>query len=155
MPEAIGVDMDRSDWLSIGQVAQRAGVAPSALRYYESLGLIASDRTCGNRRRYRRAVLRRIAVIRAAQRVGLSLEDIGKALLSVPAEAAPTRKQWTRMSAQWRPVIDQRIADLQKVRDELTGCIGCGCLSLRQCRLYNPADQLGVDGSGSRRLFPD
>ena len=147
--------MDRLDLLSIGQVAQRAGVARSALRYYESLGLIASTRTAGDRRRYRRAVLRRIAVIRAAQRVGLSLQDIGDAFASVPIEAAPTRAQWARMSAQWRPVIEQQIADLEKVRDELTGCIGCGCLSLQRCRLYNPEDELGAEGSGSRRLFPD
>lgn len=147
--------MDRLDLLTIGQVAQRAGVAPSALRYYESRGLIASTRTSGDRRRYRRTVLRRIAVIRAAQRVGLSLDDIGQAFRSLPPEAAPTRKQWTRMSAQWRPVIEGRIADLQKIRDELTGCIGCGCLSLQRCWLYNPADQLGAEGSGSRRLFPD
>lgn len=145
----------RTDLLSIGQVAQRAGVAPSALRYYESLGLIASTRTAGDRRRYRRAVLRRIAVIRAAQRVGLSLEDIGDAFRSVPIQAAPTRREWARMSALWRPLIDQRIADLEKIRDDLTGCIGCGCLSLQRCRLYNRADELGAQGSGSRRLFPD
>lgn len=147
--------MDRLDLLSIGEVAQRAGVPPSALRYYESLGLIASTRTSGDRRRYHRAVLRRIAVIKSAQRVGLSLEDIGDAFSGVSVDAAPTRAQWTRMAAQWRPVIDQRIADLEKVRDELTGCIGCGCLSLQRCRLYNPDDALGGEGSGSRRLFPD
>ena len=147
--------MNRMQLLSIGEVAHRAGVAPSALRYYESLGLIASSRTSGDRRRYRRAVLRRVAVIRAAQRVGLSLEDIGAAFNGVPVDAAPTRAQWTRMAKRWRPVVDQRIADLEKVRDELTGCIGCGCLSLQRCRLYNPIDELGREGSGSRRLFPD
>lgn len=147
--------MDGLDVLSIGQVAKRAGVAPSALRYYESLGLIVSTRTSGDRRRYHRAVLRRIAVIRAARRVGLSLDDIGDAFAGVPLDAAPTRAQWARMAARWRPMIEQRIADLEKVRDELAGCIGCGCLSLQRCRLYNPRDELGAEGSGSRRLFPD
>ena len=147
--------MDRLELLSIGEVAQRAGVAASTLRYYESLGLIGSTRTSGDRRRYQRAVLRRVAVIKAAQRVGLSLDDIGDAFSGVSVDAAPTRAQWTRMAKRWRPVIDQRIADLERVRDELTGCIGCGCLSLRRCRLYNPNDDLGHEGSGSRRLFPD
>ena len=127
--------MDRRDLLTIGEVARRSGLAPSALRYYEDRALITSTRTAGDRRRYQRAV---VAVIRAAQRVGLSLDDIGAAFADVPVEAAPTRAQWARMSARWRPVIDQRIADLEKVRDELDGCIGCGCLSLQHCRLYNP-----------------
>ena len=144
-----------AELLTIGQVASRSGVAPSALRYYESLGLIASTRTAGDRRRYRRAVLRRVAVIRAAQRVGLSLEEIGEAFSIVEPEAAPTKEQWGRMSARWRPVIDQRITDLERVRDDLTSCIGCGCLSLKTCRLYNPDDTLSAEGSGSRRLFPD
>jgi len=147
--------VDRSDLLTIGQVATRSGVAPSALRYYETLGLIASTRTAGDRRRYRRAVLRRVAVIRAAQRVGLSLGDISDAFSAFDPQAAPTREQWARMSARWRPVIEARIADLERVRDDLTGCIGCGCLSLQRCRLYNPQDELGAEGSGSRRLFPD
>lgn len=144
--------MDRRDLLSIGEVAQRSGVAPSALRYYESLGLITSTRTVGDRRRYQRAVLRRVAVIRAAQRVGLSLDDVRVAFADVPVEAAPTRAQWSRMSARWRPVIDRRIAELVAVRDELTGCIGCGCLSLQRCRLYNPDDVRGAEGPGARTL---
>jgi MerR family redox-sensitive transcriptional activator SoxR len=147
--------MDRRALLSIGEVAHRAGVAPSALRYYESLGLITSARTSGDRRRYDRAVLRRVAVIKAAQRVGLSLDNIGDAFSGVPVDAAPTRTQWTRMAKRWRPLLDQRIAELEKVRDELTGCIGCGCLSLQRCSLYNPNDELANEGSGSRRLFPD
>ena len=147
--------MDRRDLLTIGQVAVRAGVAPSALRYYESRGLIASTRTSGDRRRYRRDVLRRIAVIRAAQRVGLTLDDIAVALAGLPIDRAPTRAQWTRMAARWRPLIDQRIDELTRVRDDLSGCIGCGCLSLQRCRLYNPGDALGAEGAGSRRLFPD
>jgi len=147
--------MDRLDVLTIGQVSARSGIAPSALRYYETLGLISSTRTTGDRRRYRRAVLRRLAVIRAAQRVGLSLEDISAAFSGFAPDAAPTKEQWARMSAKWRPALDQRIADLQKVRDNLTGCIGCGCLSLKTCQLYNHDDALGAQGSGSRRLFPD
>ena len=147
--------MKRGDLLPIGEVAARSGVAPSALRYYESLGLITSTRTPGDRRRYQRAVLRRIAVIQAAQRVGLTLDEIGTAFASLPVDAAPTRRQWARMSRPWQHVIEQRIADLEKVRDDLDGCIGCGCLSLRRCRLYNPDDELGAEGAGSRRLFPD
>jgi MerR family redox-sensitive transcriptional activator SoxR len=147
--------VDKLDLLTIGQVSARSGLAPSALRYYESLGLIASTRNAGDRRRYRRAVLRRIAVVRAAQRVGLSLQDIGAAFAKLDPDAAPTREQWARMSAKWRPVIETRIADLEKVRDDLAGCIGCGCLSLQRCRLWNSDDRLAADGSGSRRLFPD
>jgi len=93
--------------------------------------------------------------MRAAQRVGLSLQEISEAFAQLDPEAAPTRRQWTRMSARWRPLIEQRIADLEKVRDNLDGCIGCGCLSLQKCRLWNPDDQLAAGGSGSRRLFPD
>jgi MerR family redox-sensitive transcriptional activator SoxR len=145
--------MDRGQLLSIGQVATHAGVAPSALRYHESLGLIASTRTSGDRRRYQRAVLRRIAVIRAAQRIGLSLEDISAAFAGIPVDAAPTKAQWTRIAARWRRLIDKQIADLENVRDDLTGCIGCGCLSLQRCRPYNPSDQLGADGAGPRLLF--
>ncbi len=147
--------MDRLDLLSIGEVARRSGLAPSALRHYESLGLIASSRTAGDRRRYRRAVLRRLAVIRAAQHVGLSLEQVAVAFTGFAPEAAPTKKQWTRMAATWRPMLDERIANLQKVRDNLSSCVGCGCLSMTQCRLYNPSDTLAGSGSGPRRLFPE
>lgn len=147
--------MNRRDLLPIGEVAARSGVAASALRYYESLGLITSTRTAGDRRRYERAVLRRIAVVQAAQRIGLSLEEIRAAFASLPADVAPSRQQWTRMAQSWRTRIEQRIADLERVRDDLDGCIGCGCLSLQRCRLYNPDDVLGAEGSGSRRLFPE
>ncbi len=147
--------MDKQDLLTIGQVAARSGMAPSALRYYESLGLITSTRTTGDRRRYRRAVLRRIAVVRAGQHVGLSLQEICAAFAKLDPHSAPTRQQWARMSARWQPLIEQRITDLETVRDNLTGCIGCGCLSLQRCRLWNPDDTLGADGSGSRRLLPD
>lgn len=142
------------DGLAIGEVAERSGIAPSAIRYYESLGLIASTRTVGGRRRYRRAVLRRLAVIRAAQRVGLSLDDVAAAFAGIPVDKAPTKAQWARMSAGWRPLLDERIRAIEAVRDDLDGCIGCGCLSLTQCALYNPQDELGEAGPGPRRLAP-
>jgi MerR family redox-sensitive transcriptional activator SoxR len=143
--------MRPTDSLTIGEVAQRSGLAPSALRYYESLGLITSSRTVGDRRRYPRSVLRRLAVIRSAQNVGLSLEQVTETLSELDPSAAPTKKQWSRISATWRPILDQRIADLVAVRDSLDSCIGCGCLSMRQCSLFNPLDALGAQGSGPRR----
>jgi MerR family redox-sensitive transcriptional activator SoxR len=147
--------MDKTNLLSIGEVARRAGVAPSALRYYETLGLISSTRTAADRRRYERAVVRRVAVIRAAQRVGLSLQEVAEAFGDLDPHRAPNKSEWARISRRWRPLLEQRIADLEKLRDDLTGCIGCGCLSLKTCSLYNPDDVLGAEGSGSRRLFPD
>src|ERR1035437_3132592 len=146
--------MDKQDLLTIGEVSTRSGLAPSALRYYESVGLIASTRTGGDRRRYRRAVLRRVAVIRAPQQVGLSLEQVRTAFAAFPLDVAPSKKDWTRISGAWQPLLDQRIADLQQVRDNLNSCVGCGCLSMTQCRLYNPQDALSNTGSGARRLFP-
>jgi MerR family redox-sensitive transcriptional activator SoxR len=146
--------MDRRDLLTIGEMSARSGLAPSALRYYESVGLIASTRTGGDRRRYRRAVLRRVAVIRAAQQVGLSLEQVRTAFAGFPLDIAPSKKGWTRISGAWQPLLDQRIADLQQVRDNLNSCVGCGCLSMTQRRLYNPQDALSNTGSGARRLFP-
>jgi MerR family redox-sensitive transcriptional activator SoxR len=146
--------MDRRDLLTIGEVSTRSGLATSALRYYESLGLITSTRTSGGQRRYQRAVLRRVAVIRAAQQVGLSLDQIQAAFAGLPRDVAPGKREWARMSSAWRPLLDQRIAELQQVRDQLTDCIGCGCLSLTACHLYNPQDTLGATGSGSRRLLP-
>ena len=146
--------MKATDLLSIGEVADRSGLAPSALRYYETLGLIVSTRTAGDRRRYRRSVLRRLAVIRSAQNVGLSLEEISASLAGMPVDAAPTKAQWARISAGWRPVLDARIRDLEAVRDNLASCIGCGCLSMRQCSLFNPADELGAQGPGPRRKVP-
>ena len=147
--------MHRNDELTIGEVSRRSGIAPSALRYYESLGLIASTRTTGDRRRYRRAVLRRLAVVRAAQHVGLSLDEVRAAFGGLPVEAAPTPRQWARMSARWRAGLDARIAALVQVRDNLASCVGCGCLSMRQCALYNAQDALSTTGSGARRLLPD
>lgn len=137
--------------LGIGDVARRSGLAVSALHFYERRGLIRSVRTSGNQRRYARDVLRRLAVIRVAQRVGVPLEAIRLAFADLPDERTPTRAEWARMSAAWRGELDARIRDLQHLRDQLTDCIGCGCLSLRRCRLNNPDDALGVEGDGPRR----
>jgi MerR family redox-sensitive transcriptional activator SoxR len=139
------------DLLPIGEVARRSGLAPSAIRYYEQVGLVTSTRTVGDRRRYQRSVLRRLAVIRSAQNVGLTLEEILAALSTIPLEAAPTKREWHRISSLWRPVLDRKIEALQALRANLDSCIGCGCLSMRQCLLYNPEDELGEHGTGPRR----
>ncbi|HEY0230744.1 MAG TPA: redox-sensitive transcriptional activator SoxR [Dokdonella sp.] len=141
----------RSAELSVGQVAERSGVAVSTVHFYEARGLIASRRNAGNQRRYARDVLRRIAVIRVAQRVGMPLEDIREALASLPDARTPTRADWTRLSAAWRRALDARIEQLISLRDQLDDCIGCGCLSLQRCRLGNPGDVLAGDGDGARR----
>jgi MerR family redox-sensitive transcriptional activator SoxR len=141
--------------LSIGEVAERSGVAPSALRYYESEGLITSVRSDGGQRRYGREMLRRVAFIRVAQRLGLSLEAIRDALSTLPDERTPTKADWTRLSRSWRPLLDEQIAVLERLRADLDSCIGCGCLSLRKCALYNPADQAARYGSGPRYLYGD
>lgn len=138
--------------LTVGQVADRSGVAVSALHFYERHGLIASTRTAGNQRRYPRDILRRVAFIRASQRVGISLADIGEALERLPDDRTPTSGDWERLSTAWRHELDARIARLQALRDDLSGCIGCGCLSLRTCQLVNPRDVLGREGPGARRL---
>lgn len=137
--------------LTVGDVAARSGVAVSALHYYEREGLIASERTAGNQRRYRRDVLRRVAFIRVSQRVGMPLADIRAALDSLPAGRTPTKKDWARLSRLWRAELDERIRSLERLRDDLTGCMGCGCLSLRTCTLQNPGDALAADGPGPRR----
>ena len=139
--------------LSVGDVARRSGVAVSTLHFYESKGLITSTRTDGNQRRYPREVLRRIAFIRVAQRVGIPLADIGRALDALPHRKAPTRRDWERLSASWRADLDERIAQLRKLRDTLDDCIGCGCLSIDRCRLRNPYDALGEQGPGPQRLL--
>jgi MerR family redox-sensitive transcriptional activator SoxR len=138
--------------LGVGEVARRSGVAVTALHFYESKGLIRSTRSGGNQRRYPRAVLRRLAVIRVAQRVGMPLDAIAQALAELPAERAPTAADWRRLSAAWRGELDARIAQLQALRDQLSDCIGCGCLSLRRCRLRNPDDTLAARGAGAQRL---
>lgn len=141
--------------LGIGEVARRSGLAVSALHFYERRGLIASTRSGGNQRRYARDVLRRLAVIRVGQRAGIPLETIRAALDTLPASRTPTKRDWARLSAAWRDVLDARIADLQHLRDQLSDCIGCGCLSLRSCRLRNPGDAMGRDGDGPRRWEAD
>lgn len=140
--------------LTIGQVAERSGVPHTALRFYEERGLISSERTAGNQRRYARSVLRRIAFIRSAQRIGLSLEDVADVLETLPRDHAPTKADWARLSKQWRGELDARIDALQRLRDSLTGCIGCGCLSLRSCSLMNTEDRLAAFGPGAPRLKP-
>ncbi|MEE6258921.1 redox-sensitive transcriptional activator SoxR [Plantactinospora sonchi] len=139
--------------LTVGQVAERSGVAISALHFYERKGLIRGTRTANNQRRYSRDTLRRVAFIRASQHVGISLTAIREALDQLPSERTPTRDDWARLSATWRTELDARIAQLQALRDDLTECIGCGCLSLRACQLTNPRDVLGREGSGARRLL--
>jgi MerR family redox-sensitive transcriptional activator SoxR len=138
----------RNDLLAVGEVAARAGVAVSALHFYEAKGLIASTRSAGNQRRYPRAVLRRLAVIRVAQRMGLPLALIAQALQALPAGRAPTVADWRRMSAAWRADLDERIRMLTQLRDQLDGCIGCGCLSLKACPLRNPQDTMAGSGPG-------
>ena len=139
--------------LSIGEVAERTGLATSALRFYERRGLIAAARTPSGQRRFRRDVLRRVAFVRVAQRVGLSLEEIEAALATLPAGRAPTRAEWQRLSARWRDRLDERIRLLHSLRDGLTSCIGCGCLSLQRCWLYNPEDRAAALGTGPRYLL--
>lgn len=140
--------------LTVGTLAARAGVPVSTLHYYESLGLIRSWRTPANHRRYDRAVLRRVAIIKVAQKLGLPLEVIGEALASIPADRTPSAEDWARMSAVWQDTLTQRIKQLTSLRDQLGRCIGCGCLSLKQCPLYNPDDTLAAEGPGPRRLDP-
>ena len=134
--------------LSIGAVAARSGLAVSAIRFYEARGLVVSARTIGNQRRYPRSVLRRLAFIRAAQSVGLSLDAVAEALATLPAGPV-TRSDWSRLSRSWRPVLAERIATLERLRDQLDSCIGCGCLSLRRCALYNAGDGRARLGPGS------
>ena len=141
--------------LTIGQLATRGGIAASALRFYESQGLLHTSRADNNQRRYERDALRRVAFIRAAQRVGLSLEQITAAIATLPAGRTPTKADWARLSRGWRPDLDRRIDALVRLRDRLDGCIGCGCLSLRSCALYNPDDVAAARGAGPRYLLGD
>jgi len=140
-----------SSLLSIGETAKRAGVSVATLHFYESKELISSHRSSGNQRLYERQSLRRIAFIRAAQKVGFTLNKISEALAKLPASRTPNRDDWARLSAAWRVDLEQRIEQLQQLRDQLDQCIGCGCLSLTRCRLSNPDDQLGNEGAGPRR----
>jgi MerR family redox-sensitive transcriptional activator SoxR len=149
------VAMSVDEGLPIGAVAERSGVSVSALRFYEDKGLIDSTRTPGGQRRYRRDMLRRLAFIQVAQRVGLTLDQIGEALDTLPQGEGPTPADWQRLSASWRPLLDERIRLLEGLRDDLDGCIGCGCLSLQHCALRNPYDRAAALGPGPRYLLGD
>ncbi len=144
--------MALSATLTIGELATRGAIATSALRYYESVGLIHSERTTGNQRRFQRSVLRRVAVIKAAQAMGISLNEVRATLDRLPDGRTPSRRDWERLSAVWKSSLDERIERLERLRDELSGCIGCGCLSIDRCRLLNPDDELAAKYSGGSRL---
>jgi MerR family redox-sensitive transcriptional activator SoxR len=148
MPDSQGSPVE----LTVGQVARRSGVAVSTLHFYEAQGLIASRRTAGNQRRYPREVLRRVAFIRVSQGVGIALRRIKAALDQLPDGRTPSRTDWERLSQAWRDDLDDQISRLQRLRDNLSGCIGCGCLSLNLCKLMNPDDILGRQGPGPRNL---
>jgi MerR family redox-sensitive transcriptional activator SoxR len=141
--------------MTIGEVARRSGVAASALRFYEEKGLISSERAGSGHRRFPRPVLRRIAFIVFAQRIGLSLEEIGEALAKLPPDRAPNRRDWSRLSSRWTSRIDERIAELERLKLGLTECIGCGCLSLERCKLSNPGDRAARLGPGPRYWVGD
>ncbi len=141
--------------LSIGDVVERTGVTASALRFYESEGLITAERSVGGQRRFARDELRRISFIRIAQQVGMSLDLIRETLASLPDERTPTKADWARISRSWKPTLDEQIDTLVRLRDQLTDCIGCGCLSLKACALYNPDDQAASRGEGARYLLGD
>lgn len=134
--------------LSVGQIAKRAGVKVSTLHFYENKGLIKSWRNTGNQRRYKPEVLRRVSVIKAAQKMGVSLDEIKLAFANLPNNRTPTKEDWDALANQWRESLNQRIAYMERLRDMLSGCIGCGCLSLNNCPIYNPEDQLASKGSG-------
>lgn len=135
--------------LSVGQVAQRSGVKVSTLHFYETRGLIHSIRNAGNQRRYRKDVLRRVSVIKAAQKLGITLASIEEALATLPEGRTPTQKDWEKLAKNWKAELDSRIAYLEKLRDYMTGCIGCGCLSMKNCPMYNADDKLAEEGSGA------
>lgn len=140
--------------LTIGHLAERAGVATSAIRFYESRGLVHSERTAGNQRRYRQSTLRRLAFIRSAQTVGLTLDEIADALATLPDNRTPNKADWTRLSRLWRDRLDEQIERIERLRDKLDGCIGCGCLSLKTCALNNPHDEVASRGPGAVFLEP-
>ena len=147
---ALGKDM-----LTIGELAKRAGVSTATLRFYEDEGLIVSTRTAGNQRRYARSMLRRVAVVRAGRTVGMPLAHIREGLARLPGDRAPTKRQWESVSRRWSSDLDARINELVVLRERLTGCIGCGCLSLRSCGLFNAGDHAATTGSGARYLLGD
>lgn len=138
--------------LTVGEVSARSGVSVSALHFFERQGLLTSRRTPGNQRRYRRDVLRRVALIRVAQRAGIPLKDVAAALATLPDQRTPTGEDWAKLSQQWQAQLDERIRVLEQLRDDFTDCIGCGCLSMERCMLVNPGDVLATEGAGARRL---
>lgn len=144
--------MNTNDLMTVTEVATRSGYAPSALRFYEAQGLIAATRSPGGRRRYQRNVLRRLAFIRAARTIGLSLDEVAAALAELPDGRTPTRSDWSRLSRSWRSRLDDQIQALEKLRDGLDSCIGCGCLSLRRCAISNPSDEVASRGPGAHFL---
>lgn len=144
--------MQSTDQLTVSEIAARSGFSPSALRFYEREGLIKATRTAGNQRRYERGVLRRLAFIRAARNVGLTLDEVAAALAALPESRTPTKADWTRLSRGWRSRLDAQIAALEKLRDGLDSCIGCGCLSLKRCAMSNPGDVMRSEGPGARYL---
>ena len=141
-----------TDLLTVGEVARRAGIATSAVRFYEDQGLISSVRTAGNQRRYPRYVLRRIGIITAARRVGIPLAEVAQVFDSLPENRMPGKTDWRRISKRWHERLEVRRRELERLEEELVGCIGCGCLSLNTCRVLNPDDQLSSEGPGARRL---
>lgn len=141
--------------LTVGEVASRSGLAVSAIHFYEAKGLIASRRNPGNQRRYGRDVLRRVAIIKVAQRLGIPLASVGAALATLPESRTPTAKDWARLSAKWKVELDERIEKMLQLRDQLNECIGCGCLSIENCKLRNPMDTLADQGAGPRLLDPE
>jgi MerR family redox-sensitive transcriptional activator SoxR len=140
--------------LSVGEIAARSGVAVSTIHFYEAQGLVRSRRTSANHRRYPRGVLRRVAIIKVAQRAGIPLKEIGAALAGLPDDKVPSAADWKRLAAHWKSELDDRIDRLVRLRDQLAGCIGCGCLSISECPLRNPEDRLGAQGPGPRLLDP-
>ena len=144
--------MRTTDLLTVSEVAARSGFAPSALRFYEAQGLLSASRTSGGQRRYERSVLRRLAFIRAARTIGVGLEEVREGLDRLPDGRTPTKADWTRLSKSWRGRLDEQINALVALRDGLDSCIGCGCLSLKRCLLYNPQDRAAEDGAGARLL---
>lgn len=146
------MSLEPEDLLAIGEVTRRTGVPVTALHFYERIGLIASTRTAGNQRRYRRHMLRRISLIVVAKRLGIPLSDVQEVFRSLPIDDPPSQRDWRRVAQQWRAQLEARRTQLDHLQRELTGCIGCGCLSLKACRLLNPEDALGHDGPGPRRI---
>ena len=144
-----------TDYLTVGQLSERSGVAKSALRFYETKGLIASIRTNGNQRRYKTSMLRRIALIQVAQSIGFTLEEITRELANLPMNKTPTKRDWERVAKKWQKDLDNKMGRIQSLRENLTGCIGCGCLSMKKCHLLNPDDVLHENGDGAQRLIDE